>query len=82
MSDNYLQYPSTVKELAAELIKVCDDYKSRRITNSEIREIIAWYATETPEMLFAFDEINPTVRKIIGKRRERVVVSLLPDVEV
>ena len=54
MSDNYLQYPSTVKELAAELIKVCDDYKSRRITNSEIREIIAWYATETPEMLFAF----------------------------
>lgn len=82
MSDNYLQYPTTVKELAGELVKICDDYKSRRISNTEIKSMVEWYAKKTPDMLFSFDEINPTIRKIIGKRRERIVVSLLPNTEV
>ena len=77
MGNEYQQYPSSVKDLAKEIKRACDDYNARRITNDQIREIIFWYATHQADRLFAAENLNPTVRLIIGKRREKLVNDLL-----
>lgn len=77
MTDSYLQYPSTIRELVAELKKACDDYFARRITNKEIKEIVLWYATSAPDKLFHGEEFNPTVTILLGKKRIRLITDLL-----
>lgn len=77
MGNDYMQYPATVKSLAEELKKACDDYQSRKITNDRIKEIIDWYASSQADKLFARDQLNPTISKIIGKRRVRLVTDLV-----
>lgn len=77
MSDQYLQYPTTVKALAAEIKAACDDYTARRLSNNQIREWVFWYATKTPELLFSAEKINPTVAIIIGKKRVKLLNDLL-----
>lgn len=77
MGNDYLQYPATIKALAAEIKKACNDYYARRITNDRIKEIIMWYATYAPDKLFAAEQLNPTVSTIIGKKRVRLVLDLL-----
>lgn len=77
MGNNYMQYPVTVKALAGEIKTACNDYAARQITNEQIREIIWWYATKQPSLLFSADKLNPTVAAIIGKKRVRLVNELL-----
>lgn len=77
MGNKYMQYPATVKALAAEIKTACNDYTARQITNEQIKEIIWWYATKQPSLLFSADKINPTVAAIIGKKRVRLVNELL-----
>lgn len=77
MGNEYMRYPSTVKALAEELKKACNDYNSRQISNDRIKEIIDWYAANQSEKLFAADQINPTISKIIGKKRLRLITDLL-----
>ena len=77
MEDQYLQYPPTVKALAAEIKSACNDYTARKISNSQIREWIFWYATKTPELLFSAEKINPTIATIIGKKRVKLLNDLL-----
>ena len=77
MGNNYMQYPTTVKALAAEIKTACNDYNNRQITNEQIREVILWYATKQPNLLFSGDKLNPTVEYIIGKKRVRLVNELL-----
>ncbi len=77
MGNQYMQYPTTVKALAYEIKKACNDYTARKINNDQIREIIFWYATKVPDKLFSAEKLNPTVIAIIGKKRERLVNDLL-----
>ena len=77
MGNEYMRYPATVKALAEEIKKACNDYNARQISNDRIKEIIDWYAENQPDKLFAADQINPTVSKIIGKKRLRLVNDLL-----
>ena len=81
MELKYLKYPSTVKLLAEEIKKVCNDYYERLIGNKEIEEVIVWYASMFPEKLFEGDELNPTITKIIGKKRVRLINGLLESKE-
>ena len=77
MGNDYMAYPPTVKALATELVTACNDYNARRISNDRIREVVRWYADTQADKLFAADQINPTVSKIIGKKRLRLVNDLL-----
>lgn len=79
MPQEYMKYPSTVKALAAEIKSACNAYFSRKATNEEIKEIILWYASSQPDKLFWGNEINPTVSKIIGKKRLRLINDLLTE---
>lgn len=77
MKNDYMEYPLTVKALAGEITKACNDYMARRIDNNQLRELIFWYAIKQPDKLFAAENLNPTVSKIIGKRRVKLINSLL-----
>lgn len=79
MKNDYLQYPATIKALAEELKTVCNDYNARRIDNTEIRKIIVWYATAQADKLFVANHINPTISKIIGKKRVKLISDLLDN---
>lgn len=77
MTFNYMQYPTKVKEIATEIIKSCNDYKARKISNDELKEVILYYATKYPEKLFNGAELNSTVTKIIGKQRIELINKIL-----
>ena len=77
MLDDYIAYPSTVKELAKEIVRITDDYRARRISNDEIKEAVLWYANSVPLKLFDGTDYNPTVKKIIGQRRIELLDALL-----
>ena len=47
----FIQYPTTVKMLAAELITACDAYVSRKIGAEDLKKIVIHYATNFPDML-------------------------------
>ena len=71
-----MKYPTQVKEIANELVKVCNDYKSRKISNEEIKEIVLYYAKEYPSKLFNNNDLNPTIKKIIGQQRIGIIKKL------
>lgn len=77
MSLDYIQYPATVKALAAEIKRACNDYYAKLIDNNQIKEIIESYAKTVPYLLFSENQINPTVAIIIGKKRLRLVTDLV-----
>lgn len=77
MSNNYMHYPTTVKILAGEIKTICDDYNKRKIDNAEIKETILWYAQTQSDKFFCDGEINPTISKIIGQKRVRLINVLL-----
>jgi uncharacterized protein (TIGR04540 family) len=73
----FIQYPTTVKMLAAELITACDAYVSRKIGAEDLKKIVIHYATNCPDMLFNASELNPTILNRIGKKREKLVNKVL-----
>lgn len=79
MGNEYMQYPGTVKALAAEIRGVCDDYYAKKINNDKVKEVILWYAANQTEKLFVGETINPTIAKILGKRRVQLVNVLLAE---
>ena len=79
MNNKYILYPSTVKDLAAEIKTICDDYFARRLSNDEIQNLIIGYAETEADKLFERDSINPTISKIIGKKRLDIVLKILSN---
>lgn len=77
MSNNYMQFPATVKALAEELKVVCDDYYAKKLNNDEVKEIIVWYANSQSDKLFNNNSFNSTISKTIGKKRVRLIEDLL-----
>jgi len=73
----FLKYPTTVVAMAAEIIRVANDYNARKIGNDEIREVLLWYATKHPDILFQGADYNRSIKKIIGIRRVRLLDALL-----
>lgn len=74
---NYIAYPETIVKLARELIKVVDDYTSRKITNEDLRKVILFYADNSPDKLFNGLDYNITIKRKIGVKRLRIIESLL-----
>jgi uncharacterized protein (TIGR04540 family) len=72
-----MQYPHSVKGLAAEIQRVTNDYYARKITNSELKDCIMFWAAHCPELLFNGERYKPTIEKIIGIRRVELLNKLL-----
>jgi len=64
-----LKNPTTVKLLAAQIIKACDSYIAFKITEKHFKELIHHYAAHHGKKLFSLNGINPTIVNRIGKKR-------------
>jgi uncharacterized protein (TIGR04540 family) len=77
MSVQYLKNPKTVKGLASEIKNICDDYWSRKIQENLAIDFIIQYATYDSDKFFRGSELNPTLVKILGKKRVELVNKFL-----
>ena len=74
----YIMHPSSVKGLAAEITKVCNDYYARKLSEQELKRVICHWANSYGTMLFAGPNcFNPTIMKIIGTKRLRLMETML-----
>lgn len=74
---DYIAYPITIVGLADQLKKVIDDYRARELTNSEVKEIILFYAENNNKKLFDRSDYNITIKRRLGKKRLDIVKTLL-----
>lgn len=72
-----IKNPRTIKELAYEIIKVCDAYWGREMEEQEAKDFIKFWSENENKKLFKGPELNSTVKIIIGKRREELVLKWL-----
>lgn len=80
MSEKYLQFPLTIKDLSLELRVICDDYVARKISNDELKELIKWHVDNNADKLFTDEKINITVEILIGKKRLNLINRVLKDI--
>ena len=72
-----LKNPTTVKLLAVQIIKACDEYISLKLTEKQFRELLFHYASQHGKKLFFIKGINPTIINRIGKKRLGLVNIML-----
>ena len=74
-----LKNPTTVKMLATQVIRACDEYISMNLTEKQLRELMLHYACRHGAKLFGStgSGFNPTVTNRIGKKRLELVKLML-----
>lgn len=72
-----LKNPTTVKLMASQILKACDGYIARKITDKQLRELFYHYASRHSKKLFCIKGINPTVVNRIGKKRLELLNIML-----
>ncbi|RBP59313.1 uncharacterized protein (TIGR04540 family) [Alkalibaculum bacchi] len=77
-----LKNPKTVKDMAEQIKYLCDGYWSRKITEKEARELIHYWENHEGDKLFKATEFNPTIKKIIGKRRVKLIEKWLQGCQI
>ena len=70
----------TIVDLS-DLIKcICDDFRSGKISEDTAKnQIIYWAKSEGLKMFKGFNKLNPTLKKNIGKKRERLILLWTKD---
>lgn len=63
----FLKNPTTVKMLAAQIIKACDNYIALKIPEKQLKDLITYYAAQHGKKLFSHASLNPTIKNRIGK---------------
>lgn len=71
-----IRNPKTLKELAYEINAICDKYWDGKIKEEEAKEYIFYWNKE----LFNQKELNPTIKKIIGKRRQKLIETWINEI--
>jgi len=77
MLTQYLSSPKSIKELGREIRKVCDDYWSRKLPEELAKKFILNWASTEGKKLFSGNDLNPTIKIVIGKKREELVNKFL-----
>lgn len=75
---DFIRYPQTVKLLVQELIRACDAYVGREITEQDFKALVHSWAKKSGDKLFdGASKFNPTVVQRLGKKRLRLVLQML-----
>ncbi|MNN42983.1 hypothetical protein D3C76_434670 [compost metagenome] len=77
MLTQYLNSPRTIKELGKEIRLVCDDYWGRVISEDIALSQIKYWAQNESIKMFQGKELNPTLKIVIGKKRELLLKKFL-----
>lgn len=81
--DTVLRNPLTVKALAAQVKYACDLYSSLSLSEKELKELFIHYANVHGRKLFGtHGNLNPTVLKVIGKKRTELVEIMLSEYQL
>lgn len=72
---DFIRLPKTVVQLADEIKRAVDLYWNRQLCEIELKELC--WAWASSGMLLKANELNASVRKIIGKKRTDIVLRLL-----
>lgn len=75
----YIKYPTTIKVLIEEINRACDDYLSRKISDTELKSLVVTWANSSGDKLFAGSSLNPTVTQRCGKKRIQLLEKMLVD---
>ena len=73
----FLKNPTTVKMLAAQIIKACDNYIALKIPEKQLKDLITYYAAQHGKKLFSHASLTPTIKNRIGKKRIELVNIML-----
>lgn len=77
----YLKYPKNIKDLAFEIKRLVDDYWARACSEKDLKEAIMYYGLHEGKKLFKANELNPTIRLIIGAKRTEIVERMLEGLQ-
>ena len=78
----FIANPLTVKQMAAQINAASDAYISMKLNENELRELLYHYAKTHGKKLFGFNkDLNPTITKIIGKKRKELVRIMLAGLQ-
>lgn len=79
-----LKNPTTVKMLAAQVIRACDEYISMNLTEKQLRELMLHYACRHSTKFFGSNGsgFNPTFINRIGKKRLELVKLMLDGLQM
>lgn len=78
MSTDILRNPLTVKQLAVQIKRACDLYCALNLSEKGLKELFIHYADSHGKKFFGLNgSLNPTLLKIIGKKREELVGIML-----
>lgn len=77
-----LKNPRTIKDMATQIKFLCDGYWSRSISEKEAKEMVFYWGNHEGRKLFKGKDLNPTIKKIIGKRRIELVEKWLQGYQI
>jgi uncharacterized protein (TIGR04540 family) len=72
-----LKNPTTVKLLAAQLKRACDEYISLKIDEKKFKDLLIHYASAHGKKLFSINGFNSTIINRIGKKRIELINIML-----
>ena len=78
-----LRNPLSVKQMAGQIQAACDLYTALKLSEHHFKELICHYARAHGNKLFGKNgTLNPTIDKIIGKKRKELVGIMLSDFQM
>ena len=78
-----IRNPLTVKQMAKQVKIACDLYVSLKLSERHFKELVWHYAGVHGNKLFGRNGfLNPTLEKIIGKKRKELVEIMLSDFQM
>lgn len=77
-----LKNPTTVKSLAAQIIKACDSYIALEMPEKQLKELVTYYACQHGKKLFSHNRLNPTIQNRIGKKRTELLNIMLSGIQI
>lgn len=73
--EKYIKIPKTVVQLADELKRSCDAYWDRELEEKYLKELI--FSWSKNSKLLQGDDINRSIKKIIGQKRVGLIKCIL-----
>lgn len=73
--EKYIKIPKTVVQLADELKRSCDAYWDRELEEKYLEELI--FSWSKNSKLLQGDDINRSIKKIIGQKRVGLIKCIL-----
>lgn len=80
--EEIIKNPKTIKSLANEIISVCNNYWSRKLSEENAKNYILYWSKHESKKLFKGNHLNSTITKIVGKKRVDLLNKWLEGTQI